>query len=324
MPRRDAGGGAVRHAVGPGATAALIVLLLIGTRSTASMHGEPAVVHGDDGAELVFVPPGGFWMGSTEAEADLARDECRRRPVQQHHCGKPHRLEMPRHWVEVSAFFIDRYEVTNALFGAFVHATGHRTTAEIEGWAFVAERTSEGVDWRQTPGATWRSPRGPGTASLRDHPVVHVTWDDAAAYCRWAGRRLPTEAEWEKAARGPDGRRYPWGDAWDPTRANGALTVGGTTPVDTYPPGASPYGAQDMAGNVQEWVQEWFGADYYARSPTRDPRGPSTGEFRMVRGGTWSYEPFFLSTTWRSYLQGDNRHAHIGFRCATSRIPSPS
>jgi formylglycine-generating enzyme required for sulfatase activity len=251
-----------------------------------SHQSAPAADTAPQSKSMVHIPAGEFQMGSPVGN-DSFPDEA------------------PQRFVYLSAFLIDRYEVTNDDYARFVQATGHRIPENAK------------------PASTlWEE--GKPLPGIEDHPVVNVSWDDATAYCHWQDKRLPTEAEWEKAARGPDGRRYPWSDAWDPTRANCALTVGGTTPVGTYPTGASPYGAQDMAGNVQEWVQDWFGADYYAYGPTRDPRGPSTGVFRMVRGGTWSYEPFFLSTTWRSYRTGDNRHAHIGFRCATSQVPSLS
>ena len=123
-----------------------------------------------------------------------------------------------------------------------------------------------------------------------EHPVVNVNWDQANAYATWAGGRLPTEAEWEKACRGTDGRIYPWGDE-PPTAelANFANNVGDTTPVGSYPNGASPYGALDMAGNVWEWTADWYAADYYANSPPANPPGPATGDVRVVRGGAFDY-----------------------------------
>jgi formylglycine-generating enzyme required for sulfatase activity len=216
------------------------------------------IVNPVDGAVLVYVPEGEFLMGS---EDDDAWDD-----------------EKPQRLVYLDAFWIYQHPVTNTQFAAFVDASGHQTMAEETGWAWVWD----GRNWMQTEGATWGAPEGPGSslAERGDHPVVQVSWFDATAYCQWAGGRLPTEAEWEKAARGTDGRRFPWGDDpvagdranfcdvncpmnWaDESRDDG---YAGTSPVGSYPAGASPYGALDMAGNVWEWVADLYGADYYRR-----------------------------------------------------------
>ena len=227
----------------------------------------PATLRTEDGAEMVLVPAGEFWMGSEESDD-----------------------EKPRHRVHLDAFHIDKYAVTNALYERFMRSTG-----------------------RQAP-AYWNDSKG----NSPTQPVVGVSWHDAEAYCKWAGKRLPTEAEWEKAARGTDGRKYPWGDQWDSSRANSVESqLGKTTPVGSYPGGASTYGALDMAGNVWQWVADWYDKSYYQRSPERNPRGPESGQYRVLRGGSWLYVPILL----RSAHRGDYSRVHrleflIGFRCA--------
>jgi formylglycine-generating enzyme required for sulfatase activity len=276
------------------------------------------VVAESDGAPMVRVPGGGFWMGSVPVEADAATDLCRILPIIQSKCKNFRAHELPRHWVVLDPVLIDREEVTVARFARFVAATGYRTSAEQEGWAFVSRETPSGREWQEVAGASWRAPHGPASEARPDHPVVQVTWFDADAYCRWAGRRLPTDAEWERAARGTDERRFPWGNHWDPARANGAMAVGDTTPVGSYPDGASPVGALDMTGNVYEWVHDWYAPDYYANSAPRNPTGPPTGTFRVSRGGAFTYPVIMLRAAFRERLTPENRHDHNGFRCAAS------
>jgi formylglycine-generating enzyme required for sulfatase activity len=238
----------------------------------------------EDGAEMVLVPAGEFWMGSTRAEAD--------------------------------AFSIDRYEVTTALFDRFVRASGHRTTAEVDGNGWVWGRKDGKIQGGRVEGANWRFPTGAGSAADPTHPVTQVSWFDADAYCRWAGKRLPTEAEWEKAARGADGRRFPWGDVWQPQRANAWSQLGGPVSVGRFPAGASAYGAHDMAGNVWEWVADWFDKDYYARAPERNPQGPMLGDRKVERGGGWFSHPIFNRGMIRLWDRAVDRSNHVGFRCA--------
>ncbi len=166
--------------------------------------------------------------------------------------------ERPVHRVFLTEYWIDQFPVTNAQFAQFVQATGYQAQGE------------------------WLSAFQPGKER---HPVVNVTWDDACAYAKWCGKHLPTEAQWEKAARGTDGRRYPWGNTWDGNKCN--VSGRGTTPVGTYPEGASPYGCQDMASNVLEWVADWYDPNYYGIGPRENPPGPAVGDRRVARGGSW-------------------------------------
>jgi len=228
--------------------------------------GPAKVIKTEDGAEMVLVPAGEFTMGSNDADD-----------------------EKPPHRVYLDAFYIDKYETTNALYGRFMGATG-----------------------RPAP-LYWNDEKWNGAMQ----PVVSVTWHDANAYCQWAGKRLPTEAEWEKAARGTDGRKYPWGEQWDVSRAHSDESkLGKTAPVGSYAGGVSPYGAYDMAGNVWEWVADRYAKDYYQRSPERNPRGSDSGTSRVLRGGSWFNLPFSLRSSNRYFNSPDDRHGSIAFRCA--------
>jgi formylglycine-generating enzyme required for sulfatase activity len=277
---------------------------------------------GKDGAEMGLVPAGTFIMGSTPDEiASLLR----RNPKAN---GALLKDETPRHEVFLDAFYIDQYEVTNAQFQQFIEATGYRTQAERQGGGKI--RTGKKT-WAQVPDANWHSPTGQGSsiAGLEAHPVVQVSWHDAKAYCTWAGKRLPTEAEWEKAARGTDGRVYPWGNQLDGTRVNFCDRncpfewrndsmddrSGSTAPVGSYESGKSPYGAYDMAGNVWEWVSDRYQAGYYQHSPSRNPQGPTSGTQVSLRGGSWLYGTAAFHTTVRAGVSADRRNNNIGLRC---------
>jgi len=213
----------------------------------------------------------------------------------------PFLMGQHRRSVHVDAFYIDRTPVTNRQYNHFVEVTGYKPT-DPDAARFLNHFR-----------------RGELPKRLEEHPVVYVSWEDARAYAAWAGKRLPTEAEWEKAARGNDGRRYPWGRAEPtPLRANYDNREGGTVPVGTYPEGASPYGLLDVAGNVWEWCEDYDDPDFYADGPPRNPRNsrPPKGGGRLVmRGGSWMFGAQSLRTYARTSFEAHYRFAGGGFRC---------
>ncbi len=253
--------------------------------------------------------------------------------------------EHPVHRIELDAFGIDAHAVTNIAFARFVDATGWETDAERFGWSFVfggllpddfpdTRAVAQAPWWRQVEGASWRHPEGlqSDVEARADHPVVHVSWHDAQAYCAWSGTRLPTEAEWELAARGGlEGHAFPWGDDLEPggehrmnvfqgefpggnTGADGYL---GTAPVDVYEPNG--LGLHNVTGNVWEWCSDWFDSAYYSASPSHDPRGPERGERRVQRGGSYlchmSYcRRYRVSARFAS--EPDSSTGNVGFRVA--------
>lgn len=208
--------------------------------------------------------------------------------------GSDRGIERPPHTVFVEAFEIDQFEVTNEQFEKFVAATGYVTDAEKAG------------------DTSWRA----YAKDKPNHPVVKVSWNDAKAFCEWAGKRLPTEAEWEKAARGTDGRIYPWGNEWDVNKVNAKESgYRGTTIVGSFPAGASPYGVMDMAGNVAEWTSDWFQA--YPGYPGGDNEAQYFGEkYRVIRGGGWFSDKELVRTTTRSASSVTLANDDVGFRCA--------
>jgi formylglycine-generating enzyme required for sulfatase activity len=200
--------------------------------------------------------------------------------------------EAPAHEVDVPAFEMDQFEVTNADFAQFVEATGHQTDAEKAGLSRTWRDAAEGKD---------------------NHPVVYVSWNDAVAYCEWVGKRLPTEAEWEKAARGTEGWIYPWGNDYDASKLNGKDSgLRGTAAVGSFSAGASPYGAEDMGGNVWEWTADWYEA--YPGSSFQSPY--YGGKYRVLRGGAWFETAEFVRTTTRNATSDTAANDDLGFRCA--------
>lgn len=259
----------------------------LGTRtpvpaSSATEIAYPAEIIDSQGIEMALVPAGEFMMGD-----DSGQD-----------------YERPAHIVYLDAFYMDTYEVTNKLYRDCVNA----------GVCRPPEYTGS-----ETRSSYFENPE------YDDYPVIYVSWEMASNYCKWRDAELPTEAQWEKAARGTDGRRYPWGEGIDCSKANyldlrTGSCVGDTTAVGSYESGKSPYGLYDMAGNVWEWVADWYSESYYRESPPANPLGPDSGQHRMLRGGGWPGQIYHLYTFGRhvsldEYPRGYN---DAGFRCAIS------
>jgi formylglycine-generating enzyme required for sulfatase activity len=237
-----------------------------------------------DTAEEILIPAGSFQMG---CDSSNPAESC-------------NSWEQPLHTVTLSAYSIDKYEVTNARYKACVAAGGCTV-----------------------PGSVDSSKRSPyyGTSTYADYPVLNVDWFQANAFCAWAGKRLPTEAEWEKAARGSsDTRKYPWGNsAPDCTKTNYDSCVGDTSRVGSYPSGASPYGVMDMSGNVWEWVNDWYSSNYYSVSPSVNPQGSASGAVRVLRGGSWLNDDLSVRSAVRNYDYPVGWLNFVGFRCVRSQ-----
>lgn len=234
-------------------------------------------LHGRDGAPMMLVPAGEFIMGSDRGDED----------------------EAPIHRVYLNAFYIDKFEVTNARFAKYVEA--------------IQSEPPWGFSDKDTP------------VVHADRPVRWVSWMDAMGYCLWVGKRLPTEAEWEKAARGTDERVYPWGnDPPTPVHAVYGLKEGGAETVSVignHHMGQSPYGVQDLAGNLYEWVMDWYAEDFYSsfiNSPAINPRGPSEGTAKVQRGGSYINTPYRLRSSFRTKGDPTEQDPNVGFRCAQS------
>lgn len=250
-----------------------------------------------DDAEMILIPNGDFIMGANNSEPN----------------------ESPEHKVIISDYYIDKYEITNTQFEKFVTATGYKTDAEKtgKGWVWIDGELKE------VSGANWRNPEGDGIG-IKDRmhcPVVQISWSDAKSYAEWVDKRLPTEAEWEKAARGTDGRIYPWGNDWIASATNNIVTGPcSACPVADNEAGKSPYGCYHMSGNVAEWCADWFDEIYYHQSNIGDnPKGPKEGKSHALRGGSWVLAKKGLFTTARQPGHFDNQtnfwSNYIGFRC---------
>ena len=291
----------------------------VSTAATARSEGST------DG--MVLVSAGTFRMGSDD------------------HLAYPDDGEAPVREVETSAYWIDACAVSNADFAAFVDETGYGSEAERFGWSFVfagllpdyfppTQAVAAAPWWRKVEGADWRHPEGlhSGIEQRLEHPVVHVSWNDAAAYAAWAGKRLPTETEWERAARGDlEGAVYPWGDELEPGGehrmnvwqgdfpAKNSLADGflGTAPVDAFPPNG--LGLFNVTGNVWEWTADWFHASFRARDRRLDPAGPARGATKVQKGGSYLCHASYCRryrVAARQALSVDSSTGNVGFRCA--------
>ena len=284
--------------IGIVAIAILVFIIIQSNRSS-----KPAVIHTSppptqapiqirtttretDGMEMVYVPAGEFEMGSNNGESD----------------------EKPVHTVDLDAYWIDKYEVSNAQYALCVAGGDCTKPSQTESYTRSYYY---------------------GNPEYDNHPVIYVSWHQARDYCQWVGGDLPTEAQWEKAARGTDGRTYPWGDESPTcqltnfnqgTYENPSYCVGDTSPVTDYEGGASPYGALNMAGNVWEWVRDWYDIDYYSYSPAENPTGTTSGGYRVLRGGSWIDYSRGIWAANRGYINPSDASDDFGFRCV---LPQP-
>ncbi|WP_424981064.1 formylglycine-generating enzyme family protein [Maritalea sp. S77] len=282
---------------------ALCGVLAIATSAFAIETGSER--QDEHGTTQVFVPAGCFQMGTNQADLDA---QIGRLEAPEWAASAAQKYEVPAHNVCVTNnYWIDRTEVTNEAFAAFVEAGGY-----------------EKLDYWSDAGRAWLSGQYIGILPLPcdssdepNHPRACITFYEAEAFAAWRGGRLPTEAEWEYAARGPENRIYPWGDDWVVEKAH-VVGQTGTAPVGTYLVGASWVGALDMSGNVMEWVQDWLGEGYYQNSPINDPTGPATGSKKAEKGGWWGSNPFVARSAYKHFEDGPSYNdAHIGFRVVT-------
>ncbi len=231
---------------------------------------------------MVLIPAGEFEMGSRRSLLELNPVDLMN--TDRHNLGP----ENPAHRVHLDDYHIDKYEVTNAEYQKFVQATGAKQPVSMSNPDFSGPR----------------------------QPVAGISWKEADRYCKWAGKRLPTEAEWEKASRGKRPIEYPWGDeAPDAKRVNFNETLNKTAPVGSYEAGKSDYGVHDLSGNVSEWVHDWHLAEFYLFSPRENPTGPEKGKYKVIRGGSWRNNAGDISLTYRNATVPTLRSKTVGFRC---------
>jgi formylglycine-generating enzyme required for sulfatase activity len=264
---------------------ALLVISLTFMLITVAYPGEPkvgveVVPQGTKGGPMMFIPAGEFMMGcNSEVDKECIEDE------------------KPYHRVYLDDYYMDKHEVTAGDYEKCVNA---KSCSKLNSGSICNN----------------------GNSRKSNHPINCVNWNQADNFCKWAGKRLPTEAEWEKAARGTDGRIYPWGNEFDcnkscnsvkPCNHNSTCTAG------SIPADMSPFGAMDMGGNVWEWVADWYGAGYFKISPSNNPRGASSGKYRVLRGGSWGVShPEILRVSYRFWINPTANNWDWGFRCARS------
>ena len=287
----------------------LLITLGLSFATIQASHSEPLNVVPED---MSYVPFGMAIVGLDKEPKEIVSMKTESRSLYQRRMSMPwskaaFQDEGPAHWVLLNSYLIDKYEVSNDKYGKFLKATGHAAPAY------------------------WDDPRLNGEMQ----PVVGVNWYDAKAYCEWEGKRLPTEAEWEHAARGPEGLRYPWGNTFVPTNVNNAKRNDSTMAVNSMPEAASPYGLHHMAGNVFEWVNDWYDPNYYSQAPfPPNPTGPpkavwlggtgtyvdrlTVGEKKVIRGGSWIAADHTVTATHRfwNHPMNNSYGVGLGFRCA--------
>ena len=249
-------------------------------------------VPSDAPEDMILIPAGDFVMGTDSEYANAD--------------------QKPSHKVHLDVFYIDKHEVTNAQFEAFIVDGGYQNQKlwTAEGWNFIQKNQIK------TP-----LQHGENSVSTEpDHPVIGVSWYEANAYATWAGKRLPTEAEWVKAAKGTKERVYPWGNGMDFSKLSYFPHVTKVQVVGSFPEGASPYGVLDMAGSVWEWCSDWYDENYYSRSASKNPQGPFQGTRRVLRGGGWDSIRLQLQCTYRYYEKENHQTYTIGFRCAKDAL----
>lgn len=281
------------------AVAAFSAALVVGAQSDPDAKSGGVQIESNTGLQYVWIPPGKFQMGCVPGDADCTTDE------------------LPRHSVTLTkGFWIGKTEVTAKAFDRFVRKTPHRMPPKPKATKF---RTLSG-----RAGSISQEFR-PGPGKKEDRPIVNVTWDEAVAFCEFSGGRLPTEAEWEYAARGgEDGLIYPNGPSMSRSDANYGSVAGDdlwhyAAPAGSFPPNA--FGLHDMAGNVWEWCSDWLHEDYYRFSPGTDPQGPESGVARAARGGSWGFGPKYLRTSIRVRAAPGDRSEDMGFRCVIDQMP---